>query len=64
MGWPCGVVLAGNKIDMERNRAVTNEDAEAYSASVDAQLFGTSAKLDRGAGGRLTSHQPPPVSAA
>eukprot|EP00227_Mantoniella_beaufortii_P013772 CAMPEP_0197581608 /NCGR_PEP_ID=MMETSP1326-20131121/5075_1 /TAXON_ID=1155430 /ORGANISM="Genus nov. species nov., Strain RCC2288" /LENGTH=175 /DNA_ID=CAMNT_0043145543 /DNA_START=284 /DNA_END=807 /DNA_ORIENTATION=- len=42
------LVLAGNKIDMERNRQVTNEDAEAYSASVDAQLFSTSAKLNRG----------------
>ena len=42
------LVLAGNKIDMERNRQVTNEDAEAYAASVDAQLYGTSAKVNRG----------------
>jgi GTPase SAR1 family protein len=27
------LVLAGNKVDMERNRQVTNEDAEAYAAS-------------------------------
>lgn len=42
------LVLAGNKTDMERNRQVTNEDAEAYAASVDAQLIGTSAKVNRG----------------
>lgn len=34
-------------VDMERNRAVTNEEAEAYAASVDATLFGTSAKVGR-----------------
>eukprot|EP00740_Mantoniella_antarctica_P005774 CAMPEP_0181362542 /NCGR_PEP_ID=MMETSP1106-20121128/8088_1 /TAXON_ID=81844 /ORGANISM="Mantoniella antarctica, Strain SL-175" /LENGTH=179 /DNA_ID=CAMNT_0023476555 /DNA_START=239 /DNA_END=775 /DNA_ORIENTATION=+ len=42
------LVLAGNKVDMERNRAVTNEEAEAYAASVDATLFGTSAKVNKG----------------
>ena len=34
--------------DVERNRQVTNEDAEAYAASVDAQLYGTSAKVNKG----------------
>lgn len=47
-GKDIALVLAGNKVDMERSRQVTNEDAEAYAASVDAQLFGTSAKVNRG----------------
>lgn len=42
------LVLAGNKVDMERNRQVPVDEAAQYADSVDAQLFGTSAKVNRG----------------
>mmetsp|Transcript_19660 Transcript_19660/g.63887 ORF Transcript_19660/g.63887 Transcript_19660/m.63887 type:complete len:214 (-) Transcript_19660:41-682(-) len=42
------LVLAGNKVDMERNRQVPAEEAEAYAASIDATLFHTSAKANKG----------------
>ncbi len=41
-------MLAGNKVDMERSRQVSQEEAEAYATSIGAALFGTSAKLNRG----------------
>lgn len=47
-GKDIALVLAGNKVDMERSRQVPAEEAEAYAASIGAALFGTSAKLNRG----------------
>lgn len=40
--------IAGNKIDLEKDRNVTNEDAEEYARSVGAKLYHTSAKLNKG----------------
>ncbi|XP_013785530.1 ras-related protein Rab-21-like [Limulus polyphemus] len=40
--------IAGNKTDLEKDRAVSLEEADAYSASVGAKHFLTSAKLNRG----------------
>jgi Ras-related protein Rab-21 len=42
------IVIAGNKIDMEKNRHVNNSEAESYAASVGAAHFQTSAKTNRG----------------
>ena len=42
------IALVGNKIDMERHRRVTDAEANEYAASVGAELFGTSAKADKG----------------
>lgn len=42
------IAIAGNKIDAEKNRHVTEEDALSYSESVDAKHFHTSAKLNKG----------------
>ena len=42
------LVLAGNKVDLERNRQVPEEEASAYAKSIGAELFGTSAKVNRG----------------
>ncbi|KAK3284145.1 hypothetical protein CYMTET_8188 [Cymbomonas tetramitiformis] len=42
------IVVAGNKIDRERERIVSQEDAESYAKSIDAHLLGTSAKLNKG----------------
>eukprot|EP01099_Mayorella_cantabrigiensis_P004901 TRINITY_DN3776_c0_g1_i1.p1 TRINITY_DN3776_c0_g1~~TRINITY_DN3776_c0_g1_i1.p1 ORF type:complete len:225 (-),score=46.88 TRINITY_DN3776_c0_g1_i1:234-908(-) len=42
------LALVGNKSDLERLRVVNNEEAESYSASVGAQHFLSSAKLNRG----------------
>ena len=47
-GKDIALVLAGNKVDMERSRAVPLDESEAYAASIGAALFGTSAKLNRG----------------
>ena len=47
-GKDIALVLAGNKVDMERSRQVSQEESEAYAASIGAALFGTSAKLNRG----------------
>lgn len=47
LGKDVELVIAGNKCDMERNRAVKNEDAEAYAKSVGAKHFITSAKLGK-----------------
>ena len=47
-GKDIALVLAGNKVDIERNRQVSLEESEAYAASIGAALFGTSAKLNRG----------------
>ncbi|XP_076331967.1 ras-related protein Rab-21-like [Tachypleus tridentatus] len=40
--------IAGNKTDLEKDRAVSLEEANVYSASVGAKHFLTSAKLNRG----------------
>ncbi|KAH3734482.1 ras-related protein Rab-21-like [Dreissena polymorpha] len=40
--------IAGNKIDLEKDRHVTVAEAEAYAASVGAKHFHTSAKLSKG----------------
>lgn len=42
------LVLAANKADLERNRQVTQEEAETYAGSIGAQLFSTSAKANKG----------------
>ncbi|XP_013773242.1 ras-related protein Rab-21-like [Limulus polyphemus] len=40
--------IAGNKIDLEKDRAVSLEEADSYATSVGAKHFLTSAKLNRG----------------
>lgn len=40
--------ICGNKSDMEKNRHVDHDEAEAYAKSVGAYHFNTSAKLNRG----------------
>lgn len=42
------LVIAGNKCDLERQRVVSLEEAEAYAKTVGAQHFSTSAKLSKG----------------
>lgn len=42
------LAIAGNKIDLERNRVVTLTEAEEYANSVGAKHFSTSAKLNKG----------------
>lgn len=40
--------IIGNKIDLEKDRRVSNQVAEDYAKSVNAKLYHTSAKLNRG----------------
>lgn len=42
------IAIAGNKVDLERQRGVLHEDAVAYAASVGASHFYTSAKSNKG----------------
>ncbi|KAI5701137.1 ras-related protein Rab-21 [Diaphorina citri] len=42
------LTIAGNKIDLEKQRTVMQEDAEKYAQSVGAVHFHTSAKMNRG----------------
>mmetsp|Transcript_20504 Transcript_20504/g.44846 ORF Transcript_20504/g.44846 Transcript_20504/m.44846 type:complete len:208 (+) Transcript_20504:339-962(+) len=42
------LVVAGNKIDRERERMVPAEEADAYAKSIDGHIIGTSAKLNKG----------------
>jgi len=42
------IAIAGNKTDLERQRTVSNEEAEEYAASVGAAHFLTSAKANKG----------------
>ncbi|XP_022191998.1 ras-related protein Rab-21 [Nilaparvata lugens] len=42
------LVIAGNKIDLEKQRNVPIEEAEEYAKSVGAKHFQTSAKLNQG----------------
>jgi len=40
--------IVGNKIDLEKDRHVSMQTAEEYARSVNAKLFNTSAKLNKG----------------
>jgi len=42
------LVIVGNKCDLERQRKVTLDEAEAYAKTVGAEHFSTSAKLNKG----------------
>eukprot|EP01098_Paradermamoeba_levis_P006954 TRINITY_DN2886_c0_g3_i1.p2 TRINITY_DN2886_c0_g3~~TRINITY_DN2886_c0_g3_i1.p2 ORF type:complete len:103 (-),score=43.24 TRINITY_DN2886_c0_g3_i1:378-686(-) len=42
------LTIAGNKCDLEKNRVVSEEEAESYAAKVGAKHFHTSAKLNKG----------------
>lgn len=42
------LAIAGNKIDREKDRQVSVATAEAYAKSVNARLYHTSAKLNKG----------------
>jgi len=42
------LVIAGNKCDLERQRVVSLEEAEAYAKTVGAEHFSTSAKMSKG----------------
>ncbi|KAJ0393748.1 hypothetical protein P43SY_005295 [Pythium insidiosum] len=42
------ISIAGNKVDLQRNRKVNEDDAKRYAESVGATHFNTSAKLNRG----------------
>merc|ERR1711904_353198 len=42
------LAIAGNKSDLERNRQVSRAEGESYAASVDANYFDTSAKVNKG----------------
>jgi Ras-related protein Rab-21 len=44
----CVLVIVGNKIDLERQRTVTQKEAEDYAGTVGAQHFQISAKLNKG----------------
>nr|CAB3265361.1 ras-related protein Rab-21-like [Phallusia mammillata] len=48
LGQDISLCIAGNKIDLEKNRHVTVQDAEEYAASVGAKHIHTSAKLNKG----------------
>ena len=45
------LAIAGNKVDLERERSVREADAVAYAKEIGAAHFGTSAKLNRGVDG-------------
>lgn len=42
------IAIAGNKLDLQRNRKVDEDEARRYAESVGATHFNTSAKLNRG----------------
>lgn len=42
------LVIAGNKMDLEKNRQVSLAEAEQYAKEVGARHFSTSAKLNKG----------------
>ncbi|CAE7773818.1 RAB21, partial [Symbiodinium microadriaticum] len=48
VGNDIAIAIAGNKIDLEKNRHVNEREALDYAASVGAQHFHTSAKSNRG----------------
>lgn len=48
LGEDIALCIAGNKIDLERDRHVDAAEAEAYAKTVGAKHFHTSAKLNKG----------------
>ncbi|XP_071445754.1 ras-related protein Rab-21 [Hetaerina americana] len=48
LGSDISLTIAGNKVDLEKQRNVSVEDAEQYAESVGAQHFHTSAKHNKG----------------
>ena len=48
VGTEIRITIAGNKCDLEKNRAVPEEEALSYSESVGATHVYTSAKLNKG----------------
>lgn len=48
LGTTVTLAIVGNKIDLERSRAVSKEEALAYAQSVGAKHYNTSAKLNQG----------------
>lgn len=48
VGNDIAIVIAGNKMDMERNRNVNEEEAKQYAESVSATHFNCSAKANKG----------------
>jgi len=48
LGTDIVLAIAGNKCDLERNRVVPMDKAEAFAASVGARHYSTSAKLNKG----------------
>ena len=40
--------IVGNKTDLEKDRRVSKQTAEEYAQSVNAKLYHTSAKLNKG----------------
>ena len=48
LGNDIAVAIAGNKIDLEKNRNVNEAEAKAYADSVGAKHFHTSAKTNKG----------------
>ena len=48
MGSEIVLCVAGNKVDLERKRVVSRQDAAAYADSVGAHYSETSAKTGRG----------------
>mmetsp|Transcript_10196 Transcript_10196/g.16671 ORF Transcript_10196/g.16671 Transcript_10196/m.16671 type:complete len:197 (+) Transcript_10196:313-903(+) len=48
VGDDIAIAIAGNKVDLEKDRHVDMAEAEAYAESVNASHFHTSAKLNKG----------------
>ena len=48
MGSEIQLTIAGNKLDLERQRVVSKQQAQEYAESVGAQYHETSAKLGKG----------------
>jgi len=48
LGTDIVLAIAGNKCDLERNRVVPIDKAEAFATSVGARHYSTSAKLNKG----------------
>lgn len=48
MGNDIAITIAGNKIDLEKNRHVVEKDALDYADGVGAAHYHTSAKLNKG----------------
>ena len=48
LGNECVLCIVGNKSDLEKDRHVTVQEAEEYAASVGADHFSASAKLNKG----------------